>query len=252
MDAITSATTVYTSRSAIVVDAAGDVPYTDDMFKKLKQVIDSALSSLESRSGGQAEDIDRLLAGMREELIEAKASTPRLEDGLEKLRRRQADEQRRAEDCVRRAGQAEEISDTETLRVAVEFAERHRDRARVLGEQIEGAEAELALHRRNVKEMSAQLKASIAGKDALKVQVRRARATESLRGGGDTAADRFERMAADIEQESDRTEAAQDLEDELEYGGIGRGPSHRPVDSADLVDLQLAELKRRMAEESGD
>ena len=239
-------------RATIVVDAAGDLPYTDDMFKKLKQAIESALSSLESRSGGEAEDIDRLLAGMREELIEAKASTPRLEGDLENLRRRQADEQRRAEDCVRRAGQAEEIGDTETLRVAVEFAERHQDRAKVYGEQIRAAEGELALHLRNVKEMSAQLKASIAGKDALKVQARRARATESLRGGENTAADRFERMAADIEQESDRAEAAQDLEDELEYGGIGRGPSHRPVDPAELEDLQLAELKRRMAEEGGD
>lgn len=239
-------------RSAIVVDAGGDLPYTDDMFKKLKQAIDSALSSLESRSGGEAEDIDRLLAGMREELIEAKASTPRLEDGLEKLRRRRADERRRAEECVRRAGQAEKIGDAETLRVAVEYAERHQDRAKVLGEQIEGAEAELALHLRNVKEMSAQLKASIAGKDALKVQVRRARATASLRGGRNTAADRFERMAADIEQESDRAQAARDLEDELAYGGPGKGPAHRPVDPDALVELQLAELKRRMAEEGGD
>ncbi len=236
----------------MMVDAAGDLPYTDDMFNKLKQAIDSALSSLEGRSGRESEDIDRLLAGMREELIEAKASTPRLEDGLEKLRRRQADERRRAEDCVRRAGQAEEIGDTETLRVAVEFAERHQERAKVYGEQIRAAEGELALHLRNVKEMSEQLKASIVGKDALKVQARRARATESLRGGGNTATDRFDQMAADIEQESDRAEAARDLEDELEVGGLGRGPSYRPIDPAELVDLQLAELKRRMVEEGGE
>ncbi|TFG64129.1 MAG: hypothetical protein E4H28_05545, partial [Gemmatimonadales bacterium] len=96
--------------------------YTDDMFKKLKSAIDSALSSLEGRSGRQGEDIDRLLAGMREELIDAKATTPRLEAALEKLRSRHANERSKGEDCVRRAGQAEEIGDTETQRVAVEFA----------------------------------------------------------------------------------------------------------------------------------
>ncbi len=219
------------------------------MFNKLKNAIDAALSSLESRSGGEAEDIDRLLDGMREELIEAKASTPRLEKGLEKLRHRHAEEQNRAADCVRRAGQAEEIGDAETMRVAVEYAERHHERMKVLTEQIEAAEAELALHLRNVKEMRAQLKSSVANKDALKVQSRRAQATETLRGGGDTAANRFDRMAADIEQDTDRTDAARDLEDELAYGGPGRGPSHRPIDPDDLADLQLDELKRRMAEE---
>lgn len=222
------------------------------MFKKLKEAIDAALSSLESRSGDEEEDIDRLLSGMREELIEAKAATPRLEEGLEKLRRREADEQRRAEDCVRRAGQAEEIGDAETLRVAVEFAERHQERARVYGEQIKAAESELALHRQNLKEMSAQLKSAVASKDALKVQTRRSRATESLRGGAHTAADRFDRMAAEIEDESERAEAARDLDDDLEFGGPGRGPAQRPIDPDELADLQLEELKRRMAEEGGE
>lgn len=239
-------------RPAPAVDAAGDHPYTDDMFNKLRNAIESVLSSLESRTGSEGEDIDRLLAGMREELIEAKASTPRLKDGLEKLRRRLADERRKAEDCVRRAGQAEEIGDAETMRVAVEYAERHQDRARVLGEQIEGAEAELALHLRDVKDMRAQLKSSITNKDALKVQVRRAKATETLRGSDDTAANRFDRMVADIEQESDRTDAARDLEDELAFGGPGKGPAHRPIDPDDLADLQLDELKRRMVEEGGE
>jgi len=234
-----------------MVDSDNDAPYTDDMFKKLKDAIDAALTSLEGKTGDQAEDIDRLLAGMREELIEAKAATPKLEKGLEKLRRQQAVERKKAEDCVRRAGQAEEIGDAETMRVAVEFAERHRERARVHGEQIEAAEAELALHLKSVKEMSAQLKSSIARKDALKVQSRRSRATESLRGGGYTASDRFDRMAADIEDEAERAEASRDLDDELAYGGPGRGANYGPIDPDELADLQLDELKRRMAEEDG-
>jgi phage shock protein A len=221
------------------------------MFKKLKDAIDAALTSLEGRTGDEAEDIDRLLAGMREELIEAKAATPKLEKALKKLRGQQADEQHRAEDCVRRAGQAEEIGDAETMRIAVEYAERHQERARVHGEQIQAAEAELALHVESVREMSAQLKSSLSRKDAIKVQSRRSRATDSLRGGGDSATDRFDRMAENIEDESERAEASRDLEDELAYGGPGRGASYRPVDPDELADLQLEELKRRMSEEGG-
>jgi len=47
------------------------------MFKKLKEAIESALGALESRSGDTTrEDVEKLLDGMREELIETKARIP--------------------------------------------------------------------------------------------------------------------------------------------------------------------------------
>lgn len=223
------------------------------MFRKLKNAIDGALSALENRSG-DAGDIDELLAGMREELVEAKAALPRLEQGIERLRRSQAEERRRAEDCVRRAGQAKEIGDTETLRLAVEYGERHRERARVYGEKIEAAEAELAMQRRTVSEMTEQLKSAMTHRDVLKVRSRRSRSTGALRGGGDSAAARFDRMAEDIEDEAARAEAARDLDDELGSGGtaqfddLARGGA-KDLDAEALAELRLEELKRRMAEE---
>lgn len=223
------------------------------MFRKLKDAIDGALSALENRSG-DAGDLDEVLAGMREELIEAKAALPRLEQGIERLRRSQAEERRRAEDCVRRAGQAKEIGDAETLRLAVEYGERHRERARVYGEKIEAAEAELAMQRRTVSEMTEQLKSAMTHRDVLKIRTRRSRSTEALRGGGDSAASRFDRMAEDIEDEAARAEAARELDDELTTGGaakfdddLTRGGAS-DLDAEALAELRLEELKRRMAE----
>ncbi len=224
------------------------------MFRKLKDAIDGALSALENRSG-DAGDVDELLAGMRQELIEAKAALPRLEQGIERLRRSQAEERRRAEDCVRRAGQAKDIGDAETLRLAVEYGERHRERARVYGEKIEAAEAELAMQRRTVSEMTEQLKSAMTHRDVLKIRTRRSRSTEALRGGGDSAASRFDRMAEDIEDEAARAEAARELDDELTTGGaakfdddLSRGGAS-DLDAEALAELRLEELKRRMAEE---
>lgn len=223
------------------------------MFRKLKDAIDGALSALEGRSG-DAGDVDELLAGMRQELIEAKSALPRLEQGIESLRRSQAEERRRAEDCIRRAGQAKEIGDLETLKLAVDYGERHRERARVFGEKIEAAEAELAMQRRTVSEMTEQLKSAMTHRDVLKIRTRRSRSTEALRGGGDSAASRFDRMAEDIEDEAARAEAARELDDELGSGGTARfedlsrgGASD--IDAEALAELRLDELKRRMAEE---
>ncbi len=223
------------------------------MFKKLRDAIDDALSALEGRSDPTGE-VDDVLAGMREELIEAKSALPRLEAGIEKLRQMQATERKRAEDCVRRAGQAKEIGDTETLRLAVEYGERHRERARVYGEKIEAAEAELAMQRKSVREMSDQLKSAMTHRDALKVRARRTKGAGTLRGGVDSAASRFDRMVEDIEEEAARAEAARDLDEELGLGAEDRftrefRDTASGVDAEALADLRLEELKRRMREE---
>lgn len=233
------------------------------MFRKLKDAIDGALSALEGRTG-DAEDVDRLLGGMRDELIEAKAALPRLEQGIEKLRKMEASEKKRAADCVRRAGQAKDIGDAETLRVAVEFAERHQDRAVVYAEKIKAAQAELAMQRKTVSEMTEQLKSAVTHRDVLKVRSRRSSSTESLRGGDGGAAAQFDRMAQDIEDTTSQAEAERELDDELGLGdpgsyrgrgsasaGTGERAGAPGIDPSDLAELQLEELKRRMAEESG-
>lgn len=223
------------------------------MFRKLKEAIDDALSALEGRTDDAA-DIDDVLSGMREELIEARASLPRLEAGIEKLRRLQAQERRRAEDCVRRAGQAKEIGDAETLRLAVEYGERHRERAAVYAEKLRVAEAELAMQRRSVDEMTTRLKSAVTHRDALRIRARRSSTTETLRGGSGSAASRFDRMAEEIEAEAAEADASRELDEELGLAGARGGPAPTSrsdaLDAERLAELQLEELKRRMADES--
>ena len=80
------------------------------MFGKLKKKLDQLLTSLENKAGANpGEDITRLLAGMREELIEAKATIPELEKHIEsygKLRQREL-QRAQLQPFLRRRGQAE-------------------------------------------------------------------------------------------------------------------------------------------------
>ena len=218
------------------------------MFKRLRRKLEDALQSLEDRMPGDpSEDIQRLLAGMREELIEAKATIPQLEKQIEQYRLLRQRELRKAEDAKRRGGQAAAIGDSETVEVAGRVESRHRSRAEVYEQKTEAAVAELALQRRNVKEMTAQLKTAIKQRDALVAQARRARATGSLRGEAASSVEAFDRMEREIEDEELGASATMDVEDAL--GGTG-GDRFGP-DPEELAEIQLEELKRRMSESEG-
>jgi phage shock protein A len=219
------------------------------MFGKLKTKLDQLLTSLESRAGANpGEDITRLLAGMREELIEAKATIPELEKHIESYGKLRQRELQRAADAERRGRQAAEIDDAETVEVAARFELKHLSRAEVFEQKAEAAVAELALQRRNVKEMTVQLKSAMKNRDALAAQARRARATGNLRGGGHSSVDEFDRMEREIEDDELEASAALDVEDAL--GGMGDA-AYAP-DPEELADAQLEELKRRMARGTDD
>lgn len=220
------------------------------MFNKLKAKIDQLLSSLEDRAvADPGAEITDLLAGMREELVEAKAAIPALEKQIESLGQLRARELQRADDAARRGRQAAKIGDAETVEVAARFEAQHRSRAEVYEQKTEAAVAELALQRRNVSQMTVQLKSALKNRDALVAQARRARATGNLRGGAESPVDEFERMVREIEDDELEATAMEDMEDALR-GGAGRsayGPSPE-----ELAETQLEELKRRMSEGSDD
>ncbi|MFO7587585.1 MAG: hypothetical protein R6X22_05875 [Gemmatimonadota bacterium] len=218
------------------------------MFRKLREKIEVALEALEGRSPGDPrEEVDRLLAGMRNELIEARAALPVLEKQIVDYRALRERELRDAESCVRRAEQAKRIGDAETVEVAIRFAEKHRGRADVAAQKLEAAETELALQRRSVAEMTEQLKSALARRDAIAAQARRAGATGSLRGGRPSAVDDFDRIVEGIEDADLAAAATRDVEQAFEEmeGGTGAG---RDLDPDELAELRLQELKRRMRE----
>lgn len=222
------------------------------MFKRFKKAIDEAISALESKTG-LTDDVDEILSGMRHELIDAKARLPKIEEDLGKLRLLLASEQKKMEECERRARQAQSIGDEETVDVALRFYAKHQQRAEVYSQKIEGSEAELLMHRSAVEEMTLQFKSAMKNKGALEAQARRAKATLNQRGGGRTASDDFDRLADSIEREGDLSEAMGDLDLDLGSAGpAGRRSRMSDIDPDDLAALQLEELKRRMAEESGD
>lgn len=233
------------------------------MFKKLKEAIDAALSALEGKAGeSPREDIERLLDGMRKELIDHKARVPVLQETLQKLRLSHERELEQADACHRRALQAQAIDDEETVEVALRFEAKHRVAADVWVQKIEAAEAELAMQQQSVAEMTEELKEARSRRDVLAIQARRAATTGRMRGGERSAADEFDRLVNEIEREDDlgsaeravdrdldpdaRVEADFEAADFDEPGG-GKGLSRE-----ELAELQLEELKRRMAEDSGE
>lgn len=220
------------------------------MFKKMREAIESALSALEGRTGDSTrEDVERLLDGMREELIETKARIPVLEADLEKLQLAHDREVKQADDCHRRAVQAQQIGDEETVEVALRFEAKHRVAVDVWVQKLEAARADLALQRQTVGEMTEQLKEARARKDMLAIQSRRAGSTERMRGGGRSSVDEFDRLADAIEREGDLGAAGLEVEDDL-GGDYGRGGARRAgLSKEDLAELQLEELKRRMQDD---
>ncbi len=213
------------------------------MFGKLKARLEGLLSALEDRAGSDpGDDITRLLAGMREELIEAKASIPGLEKQIVSLGRLAERERERAGDAARRGTQAAAIGDTETVEVAARFEAKHRERAEVYSQKQEAARAELALQQRAVTEMTAQFKSAMKRREALVAQARRAKTTGGLRGGAASPLDEFDRMARDIEDEELQASAQLDVEDALD--GLDRDFA---ADPETLAEIQLEELKRRMS-----
>jgi phage shock protein A len=217
------------------------------MFRRLRKVLDDALSSLEERKGGTSEeDVERLIAAMREELVEAKTRLPELERQVKGIEARRLAELKRAEDAVRRADQAQAIGDSETVEVAVRFAEQHKSRAEMLLQQREAAAAELDLKRVEIEEMTVQLKGARSQKSALVARARRSKTKQRLHEASGGATDQFDRFEDKLTRDAD-LEAARD-EVERDIGGedpeldeLGRMPRYE-FEAEEL----LEKLKRKM------
>jgi hypothetical protein len=108
----------------------------------------------------------RLVASrMRDTLVQAKAGLGDLRDGLEKARHRLKHEEQELETIRRRKGLAEGIGDRQTVDIAAKYEQMHSERVEILRQKVSAQEAELVLAEREVGEMSAELKAVLAGTD---------------------------------------------------------------------------------------
>lgn len=98
-------------------------------------------------------DADADAGAVHREIGRARSQLERLDREAAEVRRRVADEREQASICERRARMARQIGDTETARVAGEYASRHRERAAVLERKADALDGERGLCRRDLEEM---------------------------------------------------------------------------------------------------
>ncbi len=181
------------------------------MFEDIRQALRDLLSG-----GVPPNERRAVLADMRETLVRARMGLDDLRRSRDETRKRLEQEVRDHETAERRRTLAEQIGDAETAAIAVRFAVHHAERVAVFQRKLESQEAELALVDGEVTEMTAQLKAVMAGAGS---------------GLGSSAATPQEVLSDD-----------ESLRAELD--GIRRAEARAARDAA--AEERLAELKRRM------
>ena len=184
------------------------------------------------------DQVAEILSAMRREMVDARATLPLLQENVDAAERELARERTALDDAVRRGGLAQNIGDAETVRVAAEFADRHRRRIAVLEEKVRAARAEHELRGLEVQDMMRRYKEADLNRFALLNEMRRARSGQRLREAAGTTDDEFARASDRIESEA----AYSDALDELS----GMDPAPPPPSSADDVEERLREMKRRL------
>lgn len=190
------------------------------MFEGMKKRLERALDALEKRGPGPGEDdIDRILAGMREELIDARARVKGLEDEVRALERK------------------------------LERVPANSEAAETLRHKLEGAKSVLVETRAEAAELTRQFRDAVGQRDALAIRSRTARTSEDLREGMSGPSRTFDRLAEKVEDAERLTRAERELDDDLGGGPAGGADLPPKVEAAERqrhADALLEELKRRM------
>lgn len=98
---------------------------------------------------------------MRDTLVQARVGLGDLREGVEETRRQVAAKRQELETVRRRKGQAEAISDAETVAVAERYEHALAERVAVLQEKLRVQEAEYALAERGVSAMTSELRRAV-------------------------------------------------------------------------------------------
>jgi phage shock protein A len=213
------------------------------MINDLKNLFSSAWDAFLAELGRRdpADHVADLLSGMRREMVQARASLPLYEDAVRAAEAELARERKALDDAVRRGGLAERINDAETVRIAAEFAERHRKRVAVLEDKVRAAKAEQELRAQEVQDMMRRYKEADANRFVLLNEIRRAQSQGRLNDMAEAQAfDDFGRAAEKIETEIGYQQALDELED------LAGPPPPPPPPRDDEVEARLQEMKRRM------
>jgi hypothetical protein len=214
------------------------------MLNDLRRLFRKSLEAFRAEVGVREpqDPVAELLSAMRRELVMAKAELPRYEEFLVRSKAELVKEKIALAECERRLTMAEKIRDEETVRIAGEFAARHRERILVLEQKATAAEAELGMRRREAEEMGMRYKEADANRFVLISRLRMSSTRterETILESDDQFAD-FSRMEEKLERNSSYVDALGELEE------IDSDSAAGPDTMATSVDERLEELKRRM------
>src|SRR5690606_809447 len=122
-----------------------------------KQACGHAVEQLQQEGGGGSTGAAPRVLAMERELTSASGALGKLEDEIRRTQRDLEREREEEQKCRRREALARNVADEETVRIAVEFAERHAERSAVLERKIAVLEDERALLSRDVAAMRSTL-----------------------------------------------------------------------------------------------
>ncbi len=229
------------------------------MFRRLRERIERALERREAARPLGRDELDRLLAGMREELIELRARIPKLEREAERLTALAQERIRRAEAARRQAQEAEAAARPgeaerarSAARDALDDAEGLRARALEVRAEAERVRAEYAEKLERFREAQRDRSALVARSR----RVSAARKLDEMLRAPESGVRRFERAEEDIETAEDLAAASREVEEALGEREPAREleaeAELRRLEAAreeDEVERRLGELKREMEAE---
>jgi phage shock protein A len=218
------------------------------MFEDLAKIFRNSFAAFrtELHRNEPEDQVAELLTAMRREWVAARAELPVIVESLERTRTELRREREAVEQCERRGRLAEGIGDAETVRVAAEFATRHRAKVTVLEQKVAAVEAEHTLRVSEIEEMKQRYQQADSNRFQLLAEIRRRQSQSRLRTVGDEADASFtdwDRMREKIDDTDSYASALDELNSDLDGG-----PPPRSPDPGEL-DERLRELKRRMGKE---
>lgn len=127
------------------------------MFEDWKLAWRQAVENFHREAGGGTTGAPPRIRAMERELTSASGALGNLDDEIRRTRRDLGKEREAEQQCRRREALARDVDDAETVRIAVEFAQRHAERAAVLDRKIAVLEDERSLLARDVSAMRERL-----------------------------------------------------------------------------------------------
>ena len=124
----------------------------EDMFTDWKKAWRQAVENFRRELSDEGASDTRTRA-MHREVMSARGAREKLDGEIRRARREAADEREQEQVCRRREQMARGIGDAETVRLAVEFAVRHAERATVLERKVDVLVAEHGLLVRDLESM---------------------------------------------------------------------------------------------------